>query len=156
MALDQIDVLRLPAGLLVSRSESAKLTFRAGRQKFALDVVGKADASDHGIDAIFVADSIVKSFQDEHAGAFTDDQTIGARIKRSASAARRQGTELREAHLGVQAIGPRQTAGQHGVGPAGLQFIHRELESIKGGSTGGIQRIMAAAKAQGLGQDCGG
>jgi len=94
VALDQIDVLRLPAGLLVSRSESAKLTFRAGRQKFALDVVGKADASDHGINVVLIADSIVKSFQDEHAGAFTDDQTIGASVKRSASAARRQGTEL--------------------------------------------------------------
>src|SRR5205823_10914006 len=52
MALDQIDILRVPLGLIVGLSEGAKLAFGAGRQKLAMNIIRNANADDDRVNMI--------------------------------------------------------------------------------------------------------
>ena len=111
VALDQIDVARAPAGLLVGHPHGPELTFGAGGQQVAVDVVGEADPGDERVNMIAVRQRIVEALEHEHARPFADHQPVGAVIERSGLAARRQGAKLREAHLRVERIG-RETPPQ--------------------------------------------
>ena len=62
---------------------------------------------------------------------------------------RRQRAQLREAHLRVEAVGPRDAAGQHRVGAAGAQLVDRELERVQRRGAGRVEREGAAAEAEG-------
>ena len=74
---------------------------------------------------------IFGAFEQEHATALADHQTIAIGVERGTGPGRRQSMQLGEAHLGVERIRPRQSTGQHGIGTSGQQFIDSQLDGIK-------------------------
>src|SRR5262249_51088366 len=104
VAFDQVDVAGAPACLFVSLAHRAKLSFRAGRQKIAVHIVGKADSRDDAVDVVTVRLRVAQTFEHEHPSPLTDDQAIGLRVEWSGPAASRQRTKLRETHLRVERI----------------------------------------------------
>jgi len=72
----------------------------------SVHIVGKPDAANHAINVIAGRQRIRQALEHEHTGAFADHQAVGGGIEGPRQAARRKGAQLRETHLGVQAIGP--------------------------------------------------
>ncbi len=59
--------------------------------------------------------------------------------------------QLGKTHLGIERIRTGKTAGQHGIGTAGEQFVDGELDRVKGRGTGGIKGIAGSSQAQRFG-----
>ena len=131
VALDQVDVAGAPAGLLVGHPHGPELALGAGGQQVAVDVVGQADPGHDPVDVIAVAQGVVEPLEDEHPRPFADHQPIGAVVERSGLASCRERAELREPHLGVEGIGARDAAAEHGVGPPGPKLVDGQLEGSK-------------------------
>ena len=115
----------MPTGCPIRGPHGAKLALAGRGEQIAFDVVSQTDPRNDAVDAIAVSEGVAQSFQDEDARPFADDQPIGGGIERRAFSAEGKRPQLRETHLRIEAIGPRQTAGQHGVGSAGEQFVGR-------------------------------
>ena len=82
MAFDQVDILRLPAGLAVGGTHGPQLPFRHGGEQAAADIIGKTDAADDAVDPVAVGNGVFGPLEQEDAGSFTDDQTISGSIER--------------------------------------------------------------------------
>ena len=54
-----------------------------------------------------------------------------------------------ESHLGVEAIGSRQPAGQHRVRATGLEFVDRVFQRVERRGAGGVEREVSATEAEG-------
>ena len=87
VALDQVHVLRSPAGLGISGAHGAQLPVGQRRQQASPHVVGKPDALDHPVDAVAVGEGVLGPLQQENPGAFSDHQTVPGRVERRADAA---------------------------------------------------------------------
>src|SRR5512133_4343207 len=59
MTFDQIDIARIPAGLRVSGAHRPQLSFGGRGEEAAAQIVGEADAADHRMDLIAVAQRIL-------------------------------------------------------------------------------------------------
>ena len=145
MTLNHIHVLRLPSGLRVSGAHGAKLAFGIRRKQVALPVIREANPANHGVNVVAVAERVVKAFQNEHARAFAHHEAVVFRVKRGARAGRRERAKLTEAHLRKRAVRAANTAGQHGVGAAGLQFQRGEIQRIERRRARAVHRETAAA-----------
>ena len=156
VALDQVDVAWLPTGFAISGTHGPQLPFAVRSQQTTAHIVGEANTRNHRMNCVAITQCVVESLQQEDAGAFADDEAIGAGVERGAAAGRRQGAELREAHLRVEAVRPRDAAGQHRIGPTGAQFLHRQLERVQRRGARGVERVTAAAEAERLRQHRGG
>ncbi len=150
VAFDQVDVSRLPAGLLVSGSHGPELPLGVGGEQAAVDVVREADAGDHAVDPIPLAERIPQPLEDEHPRAFAHDQAVGLRPERRGLARGRECPELREPHLRVERVGSGEPAGQHRVGPAFEQLIARQLQGVERRGTSRVERVSPAPEAKGL------
>ncbi len=106
VAFDEVDGLGAPLGLMVSGVHGAELAVGVGLHEVSGDVVGEPDGGDGGVDVVAVAECVVESFECEDTGAFADDEPVGGGVEGCAAAGGREGVELREAHLGVEAVGP--------------------------------------------------
>src|SRR5262249_47518697 len=116
VALDQVDVARLPPRLLVGRAERAELALARGREQVALDVVREPDAADDRPDLVARALGVLEPLEDEEPRALSHDEPVALRVERRAPPARRERRERAEAHLRVERIGPRRASREHGVG----------------------------------------
>src|SRR5260370_177860 len=121
----------LPVGLIGGLSEGAKLAFGGGGQELGMNIIRKANAGDDRVNMITVTNRIGQSLQEEHAGAFPHDKSVSRGIEGRTPTSRRERPELRKTHLGVEAVGPRQAACQHGVGSASLQLVDGQFESVE-------------------------
>ncbi len=153
VALDQFRCPDGPAGLAVGRAHGAQLALAAGRQQAAIGVVGKAQALDHGIDAVAVGKGVGQALEHENAGALADDQTVGACVERRGQAGLGERAQLGETHLRVKAIGPAETAAEDDVQATGAQLLDGEFEGEQGRGAGGVQGIALATETERLGDD---
>jgi hypothetical protein len=156
VAFDQVDVGRPPAGLAVGGAHGAELPLDGGREQIPHAVVGKPRAGEHGEDRIAAGDGVREPLQHEDARAFAHHEAVGGAVERRTAAARRQGAQLREAHLRVLAVGAGTAAGEHRVGAAGEQFVRRQLERVQGRRAGGVERVAAETQAERFRQQPGG
>ncbi len=150
VALDEIDLRRRQRRFLVRGPHGPQLADGVGGEEAAPDVVREPAADDHAADAVAVAVGVRQALEHEHPGALSDDEPVGRRVERGRRARRRQRAQLREAHLGVEALRSRDAARQHRVGAAGAQLLHRELQRIERGRAGRVERPRAAAEAEGF------
>ena len=150
VALDQVDVRRVPARPVVGRPHGPELSLGVGGEQAAVDVVGQPGAGDHAVDPVALAERVAQPLEDEHPGPFADDQPIGRRAEGGGRAGRRERPELREAHLGVERVGPGEPAGQHRVGPPLDQLVGRQLQGIERRGAGRVDRRRPAPEPEGL------
>ena len=153
VALDQVHVLRRPAGLGVGGAHGAQLPVGHGGKEAPPHVVGKTDPLDDAVDPVPLRDGVVQTLEDEDAGPFPHDQAVAGSVERRADAAARQGAQLGEAHLGVEGIGTGKAAGEHGVGAAGKKLVAGEFDGVKRRGAGRIQGAAPSAQTQGSGQE---
>ena len=156
MALDQVHIPRLPAALGVGGAHGAELPLGKRRQQASPHVVGKADAPDDPVDPVAVGDGVLGPLEQEYPGTFADHQPVSGSVERGADPAAREGAQLGKAHLGIERIGAGESAGQHGVGAAGKEFVDGEFYGIEGGGAGGVQGAAPPAQAERLGEESGG
>ena len=88
VTFDEIDIVRIPAGLLVGGAHGAELAGGIGEHEVAADVVGEADAGEGGVDAVTVAEGVGEALEDEDAGPFPDDESIGFLVEGGTTATR--------------------------------------------------------------------
>ena len=131
MAFDQVHHVRCPAGLCIGCVQGAQLPLGTRREQIAFDVVRDAGAANQGKDVVAIAQGVVETLQHHDAGAFADDQAVALDVKRRTAPRRRQRAQLREAHLRVKRIGPRQPARQHHIGAALQQFVAGQFDGIE-------------------------
>ncbi len=96
-----------------------------------------------------------QALEDEHAGPFTDDESIAAVVEWCRLATRRKGPKLREAHLGIKRIGARDTSADHRIGASGPELINCQFERVERRAASGVQREGHSPQPQRLGDDCG-
>ena len=140
-----------PARLLVGRSHGPELPLGAGGQQVAVDVVGQADAADQAVDRVALPERVVQPLEHEEPRPLADDQAVALTSNGRRLAPGRERPELGEAHLGVERIGPRDAAGDHGVGPARPQLVDGQLERVERRGAGGVERERRAPQPQRLG-----
>ena len=131
MALDQIDIVGVPAGVLVSAAHRSQLPLLGRSEQVPVHVVGKSDPGNHGQDFIAVFEGIGESFENEDRGPFADHESIGLRVEGRTAARGRERPQLSEAHLRVVRIGAVDPSGEHGIGPPGEEFVGRELDRVQ-------------------------
>ena len=148
MTFDQVDVGRAEAGGRVRGRDRPALALDGGGEQVPGHVVREALSAENGEDVVLRGEGVGEPLEDEDARAFADDEAVGRRVERRAAARRREGAELREAHLRVLAVGPGAAAGEHRVRAAGEEFVRRELEGVKARRTGGVERVGPEAEAQ--------
>ena len=150
VAFDQVNLVWRPAGLLVRRAHGPKLALGAGREQVSMNVVGQTDPANQAVDHVAMPDRVIEPLEHEQSCPFAHDQPVGQRVERCGFAPGREGTQLRETHLRVERIGPRDSAREHDIGPSRAQFIDRQLEGVKRRGAGGIERERRASQSQGL------
>ena len=150
VALDQVDVARVPAREVVRGAHCAELPLRTGREQAALDVVRQPDRRDGRVDPVALPQRVAQPFQDEHPRPLADDQPVALRVERRWPPSGRQRAELREPHLRVERVGSRQPARQHRIGPARQKLVGRKLEGVKRRRTRRVQRKCSTAQPQRL------
>ena len=148
VAFDQVHVPRLPAGPGVGGPHRPQLPFGKRRQQAAAHIVGQADAADYAVDPVAVGNSVFGAFEQKDAGPFSDHQAVSGGVERRADPPARQGAQLGEAHLGIERVGSRESAGQHRVGAAGQQFVGCQFDRVERGGAGGVQGAAAPAQAE--------
>ncbi len=91
VAFDQINVLGRPLAGGIGPAHGTQLSLAVRGEQVAPHVIGKSGGFDDGINRISMGHGILKTFEDQQAGTFTDHQPIGLVIKRGASPGGRQG-----------------------------------------------------------------
>ena len=86
VTLDHVDIIWLPTRLFICQPEGAELTRPIGGQQIASCIVTESDPGNDAVDGIAVMKGILKPFEDEKSGAFTDEQSIRAHIEGPATA----------------------------------------------------------------------
>ena len=148
MAFDQVHVLRPPLRLAVRVAHRPHLSLAIRREQAARHVVRQTDPLNHAVDVIAVAHGVVESLEHDDTGAFADDEPVGIRIEGSADPRSGQRPQLTETHLRVEAFGPGDPARQHRIGPAGVQFVTRQLDRVKARRAGRIECACAAPQSE--------
>ena len=140
VALDQIDIARLPPGLLVGRSHRAELPFGMRGEQIGTTIIRETDPRDDSINVIARRHRIAQTLEHKDARSFADDEAICLTTERRTATALRQSLKLREAHLRVLAIRARHSSCQHRIRAMSEQFFRGKLQRVERRRTGRIQR----------------
>ena len=123
---------------------------------FAAAVVVRRCAPDDRVDAVAVPDRIVEALEDDRAGAFSHEESVGGRIEGTAFTGAGDGPDAAEADQIVGEQVQVHTAGDREIDLAGAQVDDGLLRGHQRGRAGGVDGKRGAAQVPGLRDDGGG
>ena len=156
MALDQVHVEGSPARAVVGGTHGPQLSVPVGGEEAAADVVGEPDPAQDAVDRVPLCERVAQALEHEHPGPFADHEAVAGGVQGGGAAGGGEGAQLAEAHLGIEALRPRDAAGEHGVGLARGERIAGERKGVEGGGASRVEGIGSASQAQGPRQQTGG
>ena len=105
VTFNQVDIARLPAGLLVGGTHGAELTFRHGSEQAPPHIIGQTDAPDDAVNPVAVGHGIFGPLEQEQPRTFANHKAVACCIERRTDAPFGKGTQLGKTHLGKERIG---------------------------------------------------
>jgi hypothetical protein len=111
-------------------------------------IVGETRSSDHSEDRTAFGDGIIESLQQQDSGTFSDQQALPTMVEGATAALGREGSKLRESHLGEEAIWPRDPTSESRIAAPCGEIATCDRQGIEGRCTGGIESDRTAAKFQ--------
>ena len=82
MTFDQIEVLRLPTGLMIGGMHSPELSFRHRGKQASPHIVGKTGPANDAVNPVSMRNGIFRALQEEYACAFSDYKSVTGSIER--------------------------------------------------------------------------
>ena len=112
VALDVIDCRRGPAGRVVGGTHRPQLSLARRSEQATGAIVGETRSADHSEDGTAFGDRIIESLQQQDSGTFSDQQALPTMVEGATAALGREGSKLRETHLGEEAIWSRDPSSE--------------------------------------------
>ena len=161
MGVDVADLLRLDASIAEGRAHDAVSAIAIfGGLGDVIGVGGHAVAHDFSNDGGVAALGVLERFEDEDAGAFTDDEAVALGVKGAAGAlglviARGEGFHGRETADAHGGDGGFAAAADHDLGVAALDEAEGITHGMRGSRTRGGGGGIGSASAVANGDDAG-
>ena len=157
VAFDQRDLGRFNTRHLIGGSDGAHLAdFGGSEHAAAAAVVGQADAADHPVNAITVADRIGKPFQGDETCTLGRKEPVRIGMKRPTLAGLAQRVQRAEAYVDEQVVGAIHGSGQHQVGVAIVELVASRLDRIERGRTRRVEGVCTRTQAERSPEEMGG
>ncbi len=149
VGFDEFDGVGTVTGAFIGTAQSFGLA-GAHRRVDALRTAirRRTDAGQNRVDRIAVAFRVFETPQADEADTFAEHGAVGLRVEGAAVPRERQRGRLRETHEHEDVVEGLDTAGDHEIGAAEVQFLHPHGEGSEGGGAGRVDDAVGAAEVQ--------
>jgi len=86
---------------------------------------------DHSEYRICGQERVIEPFEQQHSCPFTDEKALSSVIERATFSLRRECPELRESHLGEEAIGPRNSSRKYCVTSVSREILAGDGDGVE-------------------------
>ena len=138
--------------LLVGAADRERLAVDARREQAVAAAVARlADAAQHGVDAVAVAERVGETLEDDHAEALAEQRAVAAARERPHLAAAAQGAELGEDERDLGGQRRVHAAGEHHPAAAAAQLVDRRVHREQRRRAGGVEQVVRALEVEPVG-----
>ena len=156
MSLHQLHRSGRNPHLFVCSLQSLLLPCRNGSVNCrTLAIAGRANGTDHGINAIPISLGIAEAFQHHDSQPFAENRTIAVFVKRPGIPTWRERGSLAEAHVHEDVVEGIHSPGHRDIHSSGCQLHSREMHRTQRRRTGGIHDAIRAAEIEAVGNSPG-